>query len=377
MTARKKELNLNEAQPGVRLSNAVLPVALGLIALIVLSSAPASWAAPTSTVPRETPTRRATSTVPAIDTPVPTLSPTALPTQTSAPTATAVAGQPTATPVAPSPTALAAASPTTGQATAVPTTGQATATLTTGQATAMPTAVVVATQTSQTPSTTSVSATATTMPSLTPTTQPPPPQTVTMTAIAPKPASTPRAGGACGAAAQVVWPDGRALLEVPAASLTAPICIYLDMLEPAALPAAPAGFRLATPAARLWVADLDGTALSGYTFAQPISLTLRFDITSGAAPDITGVDIGFLGETSNDWAVVDTQRNTASLTLTTHARRPGVYALLVRLSAPAASPPASGSDRMADLRPFAALAIVILALAVLFIVIVRRHGTNR
>jgi hypothetical protein len=150
-----------------------------------------------------------------------------------------------------------------------------------------------------------------------------------------------------------------------------PVCIYLDYVNLAALPSAPAGFSLGV-SARVRVTDAAGGALPAFAFAQPASLSLRVDGVSGAAPDVTTVDIGFLGETSSDWVIVEAERDQTASLLTAHPRRAGVYALLVRLPAPAESQPVSSSAGTRLLLPLAGLAFVLLALALLVILGRRR-----
>jgi hypothetical protein len=350
----------NELRPMNRLGSAALPVTLGFLLVFALSSTPASWAATTATVPRETPTRRATSTIALTMTPA--LSPT--PTLTSATTATAqvttAPGQATATPPAETPTSLPTAPPVAG-----PPTPSAT----------LP---VAPSQVTQSPIATSAPGSATPLPrvSASPPVQPSvalplPPASATP---GPPAAGTP-VGAVCGdtssTALTIRWPDSRAILNVPAGSLNAPACVYLDSLDLAELPAPPAGFRFGTPAARVRVTDAGGNILTGFTFADAASLSLRSDAGSGTQSGFTTVVIGFLGETSTGWAILETERDPVAALATAHPRRAGSYALLLRLPAPSEGSPVGRAGPQRSLL-LALAAAAVLALAVVLLIWRRR-----
>ena len=347
-----------------RLASAVLPVALSLLLLFVLSTAPASWAGTTATVPRETPTRWVTPGVPPTETPVPTISPTPPPTLTAAPTATALAtvapGQPTGTPVPVLPRANATVTPVPVFSTVSPTpttlTPAPTRAPSTGSPTAPPPATASASPTAQ-PSPTSQLATPTWTP-------------LSPTGVAP-------AGGMCRDASStsltIRWPDGRAVLELPAGSITGSVCISLEQLELAALPAPPAGFRLAAPAARIRATDAGGGALAGFAFALPTTLTLRIEPVANSTTGFASLEVGFLGETSTDWALLETDRDANGATVTVRPRRPGAFALLLPTSAPAAKKPAGAAGFATMLPALLGIAIAIVVTAVALLIWRRRR----
>lgn len=340
--------------PHPRLASVVLPVALSLLLLFVLSSAPAAWAGTTATVPRETPTRLVTPGVAPTETPVPTLSPTPLPALTAAPTATAVAtvapGQSTSTPVPVLPTVNATATP----VPVFPTVPRTPTTLTpaptrapaTGSPTALPLATELASPTAQ-PSATSQLATPTWMP-------------LSPSGVAP-------AGGMCGDASStsltIRWPDGRAVLELQAGSITGSVCILLEQLELASLAAPPAGFRLDAPAARIRATDAGGGALAGFAFALPTTLTLRMDPAADLTTGVASLEVGFLGETSTDWALLETERAPNGATVTVHPRWLGAFALLLPTSAPVANKPVGAAG-------FATMLPALLGTAIILIIVV-------
>jgi len=347
-----------------RLASAVLPVALSLLILFVLSSAPASWAETTATVPRETPTRRVTPGFPPTETPVPEISPTPLPALTETPPATAVAtaapGQPTGTPAPVLPTANATATPGPVFPTVPPTPTALTPAPTRAPAPDSPTALPPATA------------------SASPTAQPSPAsQLPTPTWTSLSPAGVAPAGGMCSDAVStsltIRWPDGRAALELPAGSITGPVCIFLEELELAALPAPPAGFRLDAPAVQIRATDAGGGALAGFAFALPATLTLRIEPVANSTTGFASLEVGFLGETSTDWALLETARDANGATVTVRPRRPGAFALLLPTSAPVATKPAGAAGFATMLPALLGIAIVIVVTAVALLIWRRRR----
>ncbi len=346
-----------------RIASAVLPVALSLLLLFVLSSAPASWAGTTATVPRETPTRGVTPGVPPTETSVPTPLATPLPTLTAAPTATAAAttapGQPTGTPVPVVPTANATATPVPVYPTVPPTPITLTASPTRAPATGSPTALPRAT----------ASPSLTAQPAATA-------QLATPTWTPLSPAAVAPAGGMCGDASStsltIRWPDGRAVLELPTGSITGPVCIFLEPLELAALAAPPAGFRLNAPAARIRATDAGGGALASFAFALPTTLTLLIESGANSTTGFTSLEVGFVGETSMDWALLEIDRDPNGAAVRVHPRWPGAFALLLPTTALVANKPA-GVAGPPPVPPALLLIVIVFAVTAVALLIWHRR----
>jgi len=277
-----------------------------LIVFAALASGHGAWAATTATVPRETPTRRPTATALVVA--------TATPPPTAAP-------QPTATSALPSPTAPA----TTTQEPAA--TATATATFRASPVAQTPGAALP-TVTSMPQVATAVAATGT--PSMTqapaPTAQLPSPTPAGSPAATPL---VPPPDAVCvdmsGAPLLVRTADDHAVLDAPAGSMTRSVCIVLEDASGAALPAAPTGYRLSGPVVRLRVTDLSGGALSSFSFAEPVTLSLRIATNDLGAT----LSVGYVGENSSDWAALRTERDQTAGMARCSTRWPGVYAVLV------------------------------------------------
>lgn len=354
------------ASPRVRKSTperrmrSIAPFVIAFIALLLLSLEPAEWAQATGlrdTVPRQTPTRLPSPTPSPSVTARPTFSPTPAPTHlttpppsatpgTTAPSPTAAQAAPTATaavepawtatrtPEQPAPSVTAGPSPPATTATPERPAGSATPEL--APPTLTPTASLSARPSPTGAASSSPPAGA---PSLAPTKEPV------------SPTATPALEKACTARAgeplSLRWPDGSVAVALPAVGITTSLCVYVSQVDPVDLPAPPAGYRMVPPVARVRVTDANGIAGPAFVFAAPYTVTLRYSLATLADAGAEALAMGYLAEGSAGWAILEMEHDRSARTVGAYPRRPGVFALLVRVPPEVES--ASGWNRIASM----------------------------
>ena len=144
----------------------------------------------------------------------------------------------------------------------------------------------------------------------------------------------------------------------------------MNVATAADLPPPPTGYRLAAPVGRVWVTDPSGQPVPGFSFAEPYTLSLRYNNQDVAESDRGRLAIGFLGETSSTWAILESEQEATTATLVARPRRPGAFGVLVPVTAPAATQPAAAAKPVGSIAP---VAVVVVALALVIVLLALRR----
>ncbi len=126
------------------------------------------------------------------------------------------------------------------------------------------------------------------------------------------------------------WPDGSVEITLPSTSITTALCIYLSMLDPVNLPPPPSGYRFGSFVFHMHVTDSDHASLTGLVFTEPYTLTLYYPALHDTPVDIERLFLGYLGERSTDWAILETEPDRDTFTAKAYPKRPGIFALLIQ-----------------------------------------------